>query len=147
MERDSKDAFEAHLYHIRESISDVKIAVRDIQKTVAKQEKVLLRNTITVEDHKRRSDVLEKNQAEFVATQHQMVSKIKDISVELEKIDMELRPIKKHVKSVENLASLFITLNDNKALIGKVLAFLIVIIVSAYYNATKINEFLIEILN
>ena len=147
MIKESKDAFEAHLHYIRESLADVKFAIRDIQKIVAKQEKVLLRNTITVEEHSRRSDALERNQAEFVSTQTQMVKTMGDIARELEKIDTELRPIKKHVKSVEDVASLVITLNENKVFVGKVFAFVIVVIVSAYYNADKISEFLIEVFN
>lgn len=142
MEKHSKDLLEAHLYHIRESLGRLESDVRSLTKAQRAHEKVLLRNTITVEDHRKRSDTLEANQATFVQTQQAMIRSIEDLTLKVKEVDLELQPIKKHVKTVSRLTSLLIAIDENKWTIAKIIGFIIVVGFTVYSSKGDILEIL-----
>jgi hypothetical protein len=130
MDKNTKDVLEAHLYHIRESLADLKEGFRTLTKVQRSQERILLRNTITVEEHKKRSDHLESNQEEFVATQKAMIKSIEELTNRVQAVDYELQPIKRHVKTVSKLTGFIIAFDENKWTIAKIIGFLIAIVIT-----------------
>jgi chromosome segregation ATPase len=139
MDKQTRDLIETHLFYIRESMSDLKNTNVAILNRLTSQEEVLLRNTITVEDHKRRSNLLEQNQAEFVKTLKDISDSFKRLSTTVNQIESELQPIKTHVRSVERFVKFLIVLNDNKGTIAKILAFMITISVSTYFGVIELK--------
>lgn len=141
MQKPTIQVIEAHLFHIRESLQELKENEKTISKRLGSQEKVLLRNTITVEEHKRRSDKLEENQEKFIATLDQIAKSVQQVSINIHKIENEIEPIKDHVKSVKGVMGIFIAMYDNKEFIGKLIVFATVIAISAYYGLKELRIF------
>jgi archaellum component FlaC len=128
--KNESQLIEAHIYHIRESLRDLRDTNKDILNRLTKTEKVLLRNTITVEDHKRRSDLLEANQQKFLETLDSVAKSFNIMSQDLHKIQLEIEPIKKHVTSVQRIMSLLIAIQDNKATILKIIIAITIVLVT-----------------
>jgi hypothetical protein len=152
MDRATRDLMEANFAHIKENISDLKLTMRDVQSTLSRHEETLLRNTITVEDHKRRSDLSDAKHDEFIRTQRAMLGSIQELTakvshVEVEfnaKLDMverDLVPIKAHVKSVKKLMRLLLIIDENKWTIAKILGFIIVVAFTVYMGSMDIGSF------
>ena len=139
MDKQTKDVIEAHLYYVRESLTDLKETNRSILKRLNTTEKILLRNTVTVEDHKKRSDIADANHAEFVKVQREVIDSLQSLSLKVSHIDSELKPIKVHVKSVSRIMKLFIAMDENKMTIAKILGFIIVVAMTAYFGINEIN--------
>jgi len=137
----SKDVFEVHMQYTKEGIEELKKNTGLIFHKLDTQEKTLVRNTITVEDHKRRSDNMEERQREFLSVVNKITFQLSDISDSLvhinarvDEIEDDIGPIKDHIVEVKKVTGLMTMLYDNKGLIGKVIMFSIVILSAVYYG-------------
>ena len=141
MDKSTKEVVEVYLTHFKENLNEVKSTLKDILITLSKHESTLLRNTITVEDHKRRSDLSDAKQEEFLRTQREMVKTLSDLTNKLNQVETDfnsklsnvesdIEPIKNHVKKVTRLFKLLTIIDENKWTIAKIIGFIIAIILA-----------------
>lgn len=146
MQNNSEKLLEAHLYHIRESLSDIKDGQRILDKRMLKAEKTLLRNTITVEEHQRRSMLLEANQGDFVRALQSIDSSFKKVKTDLKKLESEVKPIQKHVESVTKVMGLFVYIEKNRKMITRIIVFFALMGLGLYFSIVE-NINLLRVLN
>ena len=137
----SKDVFEVYMRLNRDSLEDVKGSVSLIFHKLDEQSQTLVRNTATVEDHRRRSDNLEARQAEFMTAMGEIKTQLQQISISLIAIDSrandiekDIEPIQKHINEMQNLTNLLNIIYQNKGNIAKIIVFTIVILTGVYYG-------------
>ena len=116
---------DAHLIGIHRSLDAIREDSKAISKKFSRFEKTLLRNTITVEEHQRRSTLLEKNQEGQLESLQKIASTLENISERVDEVERDIEPVKKHVETVGRVMSLFVALDNNKRLIIKIIIFIL----------------------
>ena len=143
----SKDVFEIYMKLTKDSLDELKDKTGLLFHKLDQHEKTLVRNTVTVEDHKRRSENIEERQEEFLS----LVSNIKDqlstISESLIKIDNrvtdiedDMTPIKTHITEVKNVTNFLNLIYTNRGLIIKIVLTLFAAISGVYYGVDTTAE-------
>jgi hypothetical protein len=143
----SKEVFEVHIGYTKEALDDLKKTSSLICHKIEEHEKTLVRNTISLEEHKKRSLHIEERQDSVIS----IISDIKEafggFTVTLQHIDnritlieSEITPIKKHIDEVKNITKVLNTLYQNKTLIVKVLVFISVIVFGAYMGINNLGD-------
>jgi chromosome segregation ATPase len=137
----SKEVFEVHIQYTKEALEDLKKSVGLIFHKIDQQEKTLTRNTITVEQHEKRSLHIEQRQDESLKVIEElhkgMIAQKKAFEALADRFtvfEQELTPIKTHVKEVKKITTLFSLLYDNKILIVKIIVFITLILLGFYYG-------------
>lgn len=114
-----RDVFDVHMRYIQtslDSIRDMSVKIADRLET---QERTLYRNTITVEEHHKRSTNIEHRQEEFVLALRSITNDITTIVAKLTIIGNELEPIKAKADMNDKFINRLLWIKDNKALIFK----------------------------
>jgi chromosome segregation ATPase len=128
----SKELFEVHVSSLKDSISSLKIEIIKSLNKLEEQERTLLRNTITVEEHHKRSTQIENQQERVIATLNTITQKLYSLDFELKNLDSVIEPIVQHTKRVDSITKFFVLLYENKSLIFKIIVFILVMAVSTY---------------
>lgn len=149
----TRELMEVNLRYIKENIAELKEISKGVLNTLQEHEKILLRNTITVEDHKRRSDLSDARHEEFLKTQLKMIETLQDlsnrfsegeleVSRKISDIERDLAPIKTHVQTVGKFMTFLVMLDENKWTIAKILGFIIAVCLTIYMGEHNLGSFL-----
>lgn len=133
----TKEVFEVHLEYLRKDLTEIRTGIIRLNDRVDAQDKTLLRNTITVEEHQRRSTMLEESQSEIIDTLKSISDAVGAVKAQANGIEEELIPIKNHTQQVNKFLRLLIVIDENKALIGKIIMFTTIIIISLWAGISK----------
>jgi chromosome segregation ATPase len=102
-----KEVFEVHMKYVQNNLEGIRDMSIKIMDRLEKHEKTLYRNTLTVEEHHKRSNHIEQRQEEFLSAVRSIKDDIKSLVKKVDVIEYELEPIKT-------------TTMDNAKVIGKV---------------------------
>lgn len=117
----TKEIFEVHISYVKESLVEVKKEVNSLTRKVENINDIMLRNTVTVEEHHRRSNLLEDNQQHFLEV-------IDKISTQLNNLDKKVVRIEREVKETHTLFDFIKILYKNKPIIIKFIVFLVILV-------------------
>lgn len=97
-----KSMFELHMRNMQESMSRVNDSITKLFERQDEMNVVLTKNTVIMEEHHRKSGLIEIEQADLralIATANTDAAKMEK---SIESIEKDLKPIKTHVASVSN---------------------------------------------
>lgn len=117
----TKEIFEVHISYVKESVNDLKKEVSSLTRKVENVSDIMLRNTVTVEEHHRRSNLLEDNQKHFLEV-------IDKISNQISDLNNKIIIIETNVKETHTLFDFIKFLYKNKPIIIKFIVFLIILV-------------------
>jgi hypothetical protein len=114
-----RDVFDVHMRYIQTSLDGIRDMSVKIADRLENQERTLYRNTLTVEEHKKRSLHIEKRQEAFMEALTSIKNDFHELVTKIVTIEEELKPIK--IKSEINykLVNQILWIKDNKVLIFK----------------------------
>jgi len=115
----NKEVFEVHLKYVHNSLDGIRDMSVKIMDRLDKQEKIMYRNTLTVEEHHKRSNHLEQRQEEFLTAVRSIKTDIEQVVLKVEQLDSELLPMKALTASNTKVISQITWINDNKYVILK----------------------------
>jgi len=117
----SKEVFEVHIGYTKEALDDLKKTTSLICHKIEEHEKTLVRNTISLEEHKKRSLHIEERQDNVLSLISDIKEAFSGFTVTLQHIDSrmghiesEIEPIKDHIEEVKNITKLLNILYQNK---------------------------------
>jgi DNA repair ATPase RecN len=114
-----KEVFEVHMKYVQTSLEGIRDMSIKIMDRLDKQDKTLYRNTLTVEEHHRRSNNIERRQDEFITALRSIKDDFRTIVSEVDKIKSELPQLQAISDENSKIISKVTWLNDNKGLILK----------------------------
>lgn len=143
----SKEVFEVHIGYTKEALDDLKKTTSLIYHKIEEHEKTLVRNVVSLEEHKKRSLNIEERQDSVL----ELISDIKEafsaFTVTLQHVDnrigvieSDIEPIKQHIEEVKNITKLLNILYQNKGLIVKVVVFISVIVFGSYLGINSFGD-------
>ena len=142
----SKEVFEVHIKYTKEALNELKNTTALIFHKVDAHEKTLVRNTVSLEEHKKRSLHIEERQEVFMETLSKMsndfsivADSIRKINLKIDLIESELEPVKDHIRDVKNITNFFNVIYNNKKLIVKSLVFVFFIVSGLYYGILNVE--------
>jgi hypothetical protein len=134
----SKEIFEVHMKYLKESVDSLRDSFIKLDHRLDEQDKILLRNTVTVEIHEKRSTSLESIQQEAIQTLQIMSRRISEM-------EADIIPIKNHVESVKSFMGFISFFSDNKKLLIRLGLYIILIICGLYYGTKpEVVKFLLR---
>jgi hypothetical protein len=134
----SKEVFEVHMRYLKESVDSLRDCFIKLDHRLDEQDKILLRNTVTVEIHEKRSTNLEAIHKETVDTLQAMSRRISEM-------EDDILPIKKHVESVSSFMSFLSFFSENKRLLIRLALYIILTICGLYYGTRpEVVKFLLR---
>ena len=114
-----KEVFEVHMKYVTTSLEGIRDMSIKIIDRLDKQERVLYRNTLTVEEHHKRSTHLEQRQEVFLETVRTIKDHLATVVAEVDTIKKELPQLRATTTDNAKLINKITWLNDNKSLILK----------------------------
>jgi chromosome segregation ATPase len=145
----SKEVFEVHISYTKDALEDLKKGSSLIFHKIEQHEKTLVRNTLSLEEHKKRSLHIEERQdsvLEFIAevreTMVRLVTTIEHIDKRVGEIESEIKPIQAHIVEVKKLTNFLNIIYENKILIVKLLVFVIVVVFGTYLGVENFSDIL-----
>jgi len=132
-----KDLFQAHIDFLNISIEEIKAQLEKVLIKIEQNDRTLLRNTIIVDEHHKRSTYLEAQQESILRTLKIISEKIRQLDEDVKDVNFDFKSIKNHVNEVNKLTKFFIVLYENKGLIFKVLLFIGLAFFTTYFGIKK----------
>jgi chromosome segregation ATPase len=136
----SKEVFEVHFAYTKEALNELRKTTSLIFHKIDQHQTTLAANTISLDEHKKRSLHIEKRQDIVIESLHELRNSIAIISTKLGTIEddmhsfeKEIKPIKEHVNNVTSVFKVVDKMLIHKDLIFKSLLFLFLAI-SIYYG-------------
>lgn len=141
-----KELFEVHIEFINSSIESIKEQQERILVKLEQNDRTLLRNTIIVDEHHKRSNYLEVQQEAVLKAIKSISDKLVTLDSEVKLMNREFDYIKIHVKNVTRITKFFVAVYENKGMIFKSLIF-ISLLIAALYVALKKSMSLMDLIN
>lgn len=114
-----RDVFDVHMRYIQSSLDGIRDMSVKIADRLETQERTLYRNTLTVEEHKKRSIHIEKRQDAFMEALTSIKNDFHELVTKIIVIEEELKPIKLKSEINYKFINQMLWVKDNKALIFK----------------------------
>jgi hypothetical protein len=135
----SREVFEIHLEYMNKNMKDIKDELVKVGTRQEAFEKTLLRNTITVEEHHKRSNILELNQEKFLTTMTDLTTKVQQIGTDFHRLESDIIPLKAQTEKVNKAVNFFVFVDNNKMMVFKITLFAVVILYAAAMGAKDIE--------
>jgi hypothetical protein len=116
-----KDVFEIHMQYLQNSLDGIRDMSVKIVDRLEQQEKVLYRNTLTVEEHHKRSNQLEQRQDEFLLAVRGIRTDMQEVVHKITDIEGELAPMKEKAEMNAKFIDQILWIRNNRGLILKLM--------------------------